>query len=70
NVQENIFVPFSTTKESGSGLGLVFCQRIVEEHGGRLTFQSEAEGEGRGTAFQIALPLSRPALERRDGDNG
>ncbi|MEI6510022.1 MAG: PAS domain S-box protein, partial [bacterium] len=27
--QENIFVPFSTTKESGSGLGLVFCQRIV-----------------------------------------
>ncbi|MEI6309454.1 MAG: ATP-binding protein, partial [bacterium] len=70
NVQENIFVPFSTTKESGSGLGLVFCQRIVEEHGGRLTFQSEAEGEGRGTTFQIALPLSRPALERRDGDNG
>ncbi|MEI6310123.1 MAG: PAS domain S-box protein, partial [bacterium] len=30
--QERIFNPFFTTKESGSGLGLVFCQRIVEEH--------------------------------------
>ncbi|MEI6308816.1 MAG: PAS domain S-box protein [bacterium] len=68
-VQERIFIPFSTTKESGSGLGLVFCQRIVEEHGGRLTFQSEAEGEDHGTIFQIALPLSRPAMEKRNGEN-
>ena len=68
--QERIFIPFSTTKESGSGLGLVFCQRIVEEHGGRLTFQSEAEGESHGTTFQIALPLSRPALGIRSGENG
>ncbi|MEI6308491.1 MAG: PAS domain S-box protein, partial [bacterium] len=65
-VQENIFIPFSTTKESGSGLGLVFCQRIVEEHGGRLTFRSEAEGEGHGTIFQIALPISRLALGKRE----
>ncbi|MCX5977006.1 MAG: PAS domain S-box protein [Coprothermobacterota bacterium] len=61
---ERIFVPFFTTKKLGSGLGLVFCQRIVAEHGGRLTFQSEAEGESRGTTFQIALPLSRPAMGR------
>ncbi|MCX5973464.1 MAG: PAS domain S-box protein, partial [Coprothermobacterota bacterium] len=67
---ENIFIPFSTTKESGSGLGLVFCQRIVEEHGGRLTFQSKAEGEDHGTTFQIALPLSWPALGRQSGENG
>ncbi|MCX5971149.1 MAG: PAS domain S-box protein [Coprothermobacterota bacterium] len=69
-VQERIFIPFSTTKESGSGLGLVFCQRIVEEHGGRLTFQSEVEGENHGTTFQIALPLSRLALGIRSGENG
>ncbi|MEI6310023.1 MAG: PAS domain S-box protein, partial [bacterium] len=64
--QENIFIPFSTTKESGSGLGLVFCQRIVEEHGGRLTFYSEAEGEDHGTTFQITLPVSHAALGRRE----
>ncbi|MEI6309362.1 MAG: PAS domain S-box protein [bacterium] len=67
-VAERIFIPFSTTKESGSGLGLVFCQRIVEEHGGRLTFQSETDGEGHGTIFQIAMPISRSALGRRSGD--
>ena len=47
-----------------------YVYRIVEEHGGRLTFQSEAEGEGHGTIFQIALPLSRPAMEMRNGENG
>ncbi len=57
---DNIFEPFFTTKEmgKGTGLGLSICQNIIKEHGGHLAFKSEA---GKGTAFQIALPLEAKA---------
>jgi PAS domain S-box-containing protein len=49
-----IFEPFYTTKEKGSGLGLMIVQRIVRAHGGRIELESKV---GRGTIFRIWLPL-------------
>ena len=55
---ERIFQPYVTTKKDGTGLGLPTSRRIVEEHGGTLTYHSEP---GRGTDFVIALPLDAPS---------
>lgn len=52
----HIFNNFFTTKETGkgTGIGLHFCQRTIEEHGGEITVQSEV---GVGSTFTVALPL-------------
>ncbi|MFC1517976.1 ATP-binding protein [Candidatus Margulisiibacteriota bacterium] len=50
---EKLFTPFFTTKKKGTGLGLSIVHRIVEEHGGKISVQSEV---GRGTIFTIELP--------------
>jgi signal transduction histidine kinase len=50
---EQIFNPFFTTKKDGVGLGLAIVSRIVDEHGGLLTVESEP---GKGTQFRIDLP--------------
>lgn len=50
---ETIFEPFVTTKKGGSGLGLPLCRKIVQEHGGKLTIQSEPD---RGTCVRVDLP--------------
>ncbi|WP_305025913.1 ATP-binding protein [Paenibacillus lacisoli] len=49
--------PFLTNKESGTGLGLMVSQRIIQSHGGTLEIESE---EGKGTKVMIQLPLSTP----------
>lgn len=49
-----IFEPFYSTKEKGTGLGLMIVQRIVREHGGRIELESHV---GQGTVFRIWLPL-------------
>lgn len=47
--------PFFTTKEEGTGLGLVVSYRIIEDHGGRILVESSP---GKGTKFTIILPES------------
>ena len=49
----DIFNPFMTTKEDGTGLGLSMAQRIVEEHGGSIEVQSVL---GEGSTFTVYLP--------------
>jgi len=48
-----IFTPYFTTKELGTGLGLPIVERIVTDHGGTIWFDS---AEGVGTTFYIDLP--------------
>jgi len=58
---KNIFRPFFTTKSgrnhaavgSGSGVGLAFCRRIVEAHGGTIEVESKT---GKGSTFRVRLP--------------
>ncbi len=53
-----VFEPYFTTKQSGSGLGLLIVRRIVREHGGELAIES-SEGKG------LTLTLRLPHLDRR-----
>ncbi len=43
---QNLFVPFFTTKPSGSGIGLVLCRQIAENHGGSLTLENREHASG------------------------
>lgn len=51
---KKIFDPFFTKKDGGLGFGLAIVQRIVENHKGAISCQSEV---GRGTIFEIVLPI-------------
>ena len=42
----NLFVPFFTTKREGSGIGLVLCRQIAENHGGSLTLENRVGATG------------------------
>lgn len=57
-VRENVFEPGYTTAEDGSGLGLAIVRKIVTDHGGRISLESEA---GVGTVFTLQLPISASA---------
>ncbi len=56
DVMNRIFEPFYTTKQKGSGLGLMIVNRIVRDHRGRIELESKV---GEGTVFKIRLPLQK-----------
>ena len=58
DVQDRLFQPHVTTKETGTGLGLVSVKRIMEEAGGRVSIKSEV---GVGTTVHITLPKAEGA---------
>jgi signal transduction histidine kinase len=55
---QRIFEPFVSTKETGLGLGLSICKRLVEAHGGEIT---AADRPGGGAIFTVRLPWSTTA---------
>jgi signal transduction histidine kinase len=58
--QARLFDPFFTTKAAGTGLGLSIVARLVEQHGGEITFQSAPRA---GTRFSVRLPLDFPTRQ-------
>ena len=61
-IKPKLFKPLFTTKSRGQGFGLAVCKRIVEAHGGAITFDSQ---ESKGTQFTVELPVSNPnAIQR------
>jgi two-component system, NtrC family, sensor kinase len=52
-----IFEPFFTTKETnrGTGLGLSICHRVIKQHGGNITVDSQV---GRGSTFLVIIPIN------------
>lgn len=50
--QQRLFEPFYTTKETGTGLGMSICQRIIEAHHGSLAVEDSSQG----ACFVIRLP--------------
>ncbi len=57
NIKQKLFTTFFTTKGGeGTGLGLLTTRKIVQEHGGQITLESE---EGKGSVFQLRFPRNR-----------
>ena len=54
NLLNDIFVPFFTTKQTGSGIGLSLSRQIIRMHGGELSVVSKPYAE---TSFMISLPV-------------
>jgi signal transduction histidine kinase len=51
-LMEKIFIPFFSTRKTGSGIGLSLCKQIMLMHKGNIQVQST---EGKGTAFILQL---------------
>ena len=55
SIKTQIFTPLFTTKSRGQGFGLAVCKRVMEAHGGNITFEST---EGMGAKFTIEFPTA------------
>ena len=61
---KRMFQPFWTTKgSSGTGLGLVVSQRIINDHGGEISVKSDV---GAGTSFKVEIPAARSILDESE----
>ena len=56
-VQKQIFEPFFTTKTTGTGLGMMISEKIIQEHGGKIIINSRLNN---GTLVSILLPYKSP----------
>jgi signal transduction histidine kinase len=53
-VLQDIYDPFFTTKQSGTGVGLSISLKIIEDHGGNINIKSK---QGKGTTMSLTLPI-------------
>jgi signal transduction histidine kinase len=56
--EESLFEPFVSSKKQGNGLGIPTAKRIVESHGGSLTYITK---QGEGTTFTLSFP--KPSVD-------
>ena len=56
NVKEKLFKSYITSKEHGSGIGLINVKNIIENLGGTIHIESQI---GEGTIIRLQLPLNR-----------
>ncbi len=63
DIMSKLFVPFFTTRKTGSGLGLAVTKRVIDNHGGDIEVMSEI---GKGTIFDVSIPIVRAAKEVED----
>lgn len=61
--RNRLFEPFFTTKEGGTGLGLAIANKIIEAHGGRITYQNRSEG---GAEFIVFLPGGEKCADKKE----
>ncbi|MDY0001935.1 MAG: HAMP domain-containing sensor histidine kinase [Polyangia bacterium] len=66
-VRERLFVPGTTTKTNGSGIGLVIARAIAEQHGGSLSLE---ERPGGGCRALLRLPLDPPGTKETTTTGG
>lgn len=63
-LEDRLFEPFVSTKETGLGLGLSICRRIVESHNGTITAENRPTG---GAVFEVRLPCAQTAMVQHNG---
>ena len=54
-IRDRLFAPFTTTKETGTGIGLSMSRSIIEAHGGQIWTESNGDG---GATFRFSVPLA------------
>jgi len=54
-IRPNLFQPYFSTKDRGSGMGLALSEKLISQHGGRINFRSGPDG----TTFEVAIPVDR-----------
>ena len=60
--RDKMFVPFFTTKPTGTGLGLVIVKKIMDLHGGQIEIDSTPGG---GTSVRLVIPVGTAAESHR-----
>ncbi|MFD0915489.1 nitrogen regulation protein NR(II) [Pseudahrensia aquimaris] len=64
DLRSYMFDPFISSKQNGSGLGLALVAKIVGDHGGIVSCESDANG----TTFEVLMPMWREPQTEREGE--